>query len=156
MRGFSVAEIVIGAAIVAVAVTAVSSAWVFYSKLSGESTRTNQGALLLEEGNEALQYMRDKGWTANIANLSLNTTYYLVWNGSDYEATTTATLINSSYTRTISFTPVRRDSSDNIVSSGGTIDTGTRLATINIYPQNATTGPAILQGQTLVHNIFSN
>ncbi len=61
MKGFSLTEIVIGAAIVALVVTAVASAWQFYVKLSGQSTRLTQAALLIEEGGEALQYMRDKG-----------------------------------------------------------------------------------------------
>lgn len=156
MKGFSLTEIVIGAAIVALVVTAIASAWQFYVKLGGQSTRSTQAALLIEEGGEALQYMRDKGWAANIANLATGTPYYLIWNGTDYLTTTTPTLTNSSYSRIVSFTAVQRDSSDNIVPSGGTVDHGTRLFTLNIYPNLSTTSAPILQAQMLLHNAYGN
>lgn len=153
--GFSIVEIVIGAAIVALVVTAIATAWQFYTKLAGQSVRSTQAALLIEEGGEALQYMRDKGWTANIANLTNNTTYYLIWDGTDYKATTTPILINSAYSRTITFGAVQRDASYNIASSG-TVDTDTRTATLNIYANLATTSTPILQAQMLIHNVFQN
>lgn len=155
MKGFSVTEIVIGAAIVAVVVTAIATAWQFYAKLGGQSTRTVQAALLIEEGSEALQYMRDKSWTANIANLSLNTPYFLIWNGADYAATVTPTLINGNYSRTVTFSSVERDASGNIA-AGGTLDPGTRTATLNIYPNLSTTTTPILQAQMLLHNVYNN
>ncbi len=153
--GFSVTEIVIGAAIIAVVVTGVATAWQFYLKLAGQSTRMTQADLLIEEAGEALQYIRDKGWDANIAPLALNTSYYLVWDGSDYVLTTTPTIINNAYTRIISLRSVNRDASSNI-SSSGTNDPGTRLATISIYPNSSTTTAPIVQAQTLIHDVFSN
>ncbi|MCX6715744.1 MAG: type II secretion system protein [Candidatus Taylorbacteria bacterium] len=152
--GFSIIEIVIGAAIVALVVTAIASAWQFYVKLGGQSTRTTQAALLIEEGGEALQYLRDKGWASNIGNLATNTTYYLIWNGTDYVTTATPTLINNNYSRTVILSAVLRDASDNIATTG-TADPNTRTATLSIYPNLDTTTP-ILQAQMLIHNVFQN
>jgi hypothetical protein len=151
--GFSVIEVIVGAAIVALVVTAIATAWTFYEKLSSQSVRVTQADILTEEGAEAIQYWRDKGWTSNIGNLTIGTTYYMYWDGTDYKATTTATLSNG-YMRTVVFSAVKRDASDNIATSG-TTDPNTLLATITVYP-NSTTSPMVMQAQTLVHNVFSN
>lgn len=153
-RGFSVVEIIVGAAIVAVVVTGIASAWSFYEKLAGQSVRQAQADLLIEEGAEALQYLRDKGWSSNIAPLSTNTTYYIVWNGTDYVATTTQTASNG-YARTLKLAAIYRDASDNIAASG-TVDPDTLLATLSAYPTAIATGTPVMQAQTLIHNVFNN
>lgn len=157
-KGFSVIEVIVGAAIVAIVVTAIASAWQFYGRVAGQSVRGSQADLLLEEGAEALQYMRDKGWTANIASLALNTAYYMTWNGSTYTFSVTPTATNGGYARTVKLTAVYRDASDNIAASG-TLDPNTLLATITVYPSlNSSTNASttILQAQTLIHNVFNN
>ncbi len=153
--GFSVTEIVVGAAVIALVVTALASAWQYYLKLSGQAVRLAQATVLLEEGAEAVQYLRDKGWDTYIGALTPNAPYYLVWTGTDYAATTTPTLVNNSYTRTLTLSTVSRGASDNIVVSG-TVDAGTMTATINIYASNATTSAPLLTGQMLIHDIFQN
>lgn len=153
MKGFSTVEIVIGAALVAVIVTGIASAWQFYLKLNGQSARASQAALLIEEGAEALQYIRDKSWAGNIGSLSLSETYYVIWNGSDY-IITSMPLVSNGYVRKVTFAAVNRDSSDNIAASG-TLDPGTLKATISIYP-DLTGTTAILQGEMLLHNIYAN
>jgi Tfp pilus assembly protein PilE len=155
-RGFSVVEIVIGAAVVALVVTGIASAWQFYTVMSVQTTRYTQAALLLEEGGEIIQYLRDKGWAAQIANKALNTQYFLIWYNNDYQATTTATLINGSYSRTVAFGQIRRDGSANIVTNGGTVDPDSLTATIRIYNNLSTTTAPILTGQMLVHNTYDN
>ena len=154
MKGFSVIEIVIGAALVAVVVAAIATAWQFYVKISGQSVRLTQASLILEEGSEVVQYWRDKGWTANIASLAQNTPYYVVWNGSDYVASATAIATNGTFARTIAFSPVYRDASQNIATSG-TLDPDTLLVTLNVYPAT-TTSPALVTAQMLIHDLFSN
>ena len=152
-RGFSIVEVIVGAGVVALVVTAIATAWTFYEKLASQSVRVTQADLLIEEGAEALQYWRDKGWSTNIASLTVGTTYYMYWSGTDYKATTTPTTSNG-YLRAFQLSAVKRDVSDNI-SSTGTTDANTLLATITIYP-NSTTSPMVMQAQTLVHNLFSN
>jgi hypothetical protein len=152
-HGFSVIEVIVGAGIVALVVTAIATAWTFYEKLSSQSVRVVQADVLIEEGAEVVQYWRDKGWTSYISNLTTGTTYYIYWDGSDYKSTTTPTASNG-YLRAVSLSAVRRDVSDNI-STTGTTDPDTLLATLTIYP-NSTTSPMIMQAQTLVHNVFDN
>src|ERR1035437_3829230 len=101
-RGLSVIEIVVAAAIIAAITTGIASAWQAYIKVSNSDTNLSKALLLAEEGTEAVQLMRDSGWTINIAALSLNTTYYLYWTGSAYAATTTMTSIGS-FVRTAVF-----------------------------------------------------
>ena len=153
-NGFSIVEVVVCAAIIAVVVTGVSSAWAFYLKLTGESTRLAQAALLMEEGGEALSYLRDKGWDANIGALTVGTTYYLVWNGTDFVTTTSQTAINNQFFRKVIFSSVMRDASANIAGAG-TVDPDTRLATIGVYATSTAATP-ILEAQMLIHDVFAN
>ena len=154
MKGFSLIEVIVGAAVVALVVAAIATAWSFYAKLASQSSRLTQADLLIEEGAEALQYWRDKGWNTNIATLSTTTTYFLYWSGTDYAATTTKTTSNG-YLRAFTLSPVYRDSSFNITSSGGTLDTGTLLATLYVY-LNATPTTTVETAQTLIHDTFNN
>ncbi|HEX7724805.1 MAG TPA: hypothetical protein VF438_03675 [Candidatus Paceibacterota bacterium] len=152
--GFSLVEVVVGAGIVALVVTAIATAWTFYEKLASQSARQAQADLLVEEGAEIVQYWRDKSWDNTIGILTTGTAYYLYWDGIDYKATTSPTTSNG-YLRTIVFSDVQRDGSDNI-STTGTTDTNTRLATITVTT-NSTSSPAmIMQAQTLVHDMFAN
>lgn len=153
MKGFSVVEVVIGAALVAVVATGVAAAWQFYVKMAGQSSRMAQADLLVEEASDAIQYMRDSGWTANLASLLQSTPYYLAWNGSSYIATTSATTTNG-FARIVVFSSVKRDANDNIAATG-TNDPGTLQATISIYP-GSPTAPMTEQAVMLIHDTFNN
>lgn len=155
-RGFSALEVVIGAAIIALVVTALASAWTYYLKLSGQSVRLAQAATLLEEGSEAVQYLRDKSWSANIAPKAPGTVYYLAWANGDYEIQTSPMLINGSYLRTLIFADVARGSNDDILANGGTPDAGTRTATISIYAGTSTSAEPLTSGAMLLHDVFAN
>ena len=153
-RGISVVEIVVAAGIIAIAVTGIAGAWQLYFKISNQSVQYAQTTTLIEEANEALSVMRDSGWSNKINTLSLNTTYYLYWDGSAYSATTTPQIIQNTYLRTIVFQPVTRDASFNIASSG-TTDVNTRKVTITIsLSGNAST--TLAQSEMLLHNVFNN
>jgi prepilin-type N-terminal cleavage/methylation domain-containing protein len=151
-RGFGLVEIIVASAIIVTIMVAVTGAFQLYIKTANINGQYAQTALLTEESKEALRVLRDQGWTANIASLTLNTTYYLYWNGSQYVATTTQTYIQNNFLRTIVFTSVMRDSSFNIVPSGGTIDTYTRKVTVTI--SNAST--TLASTDFLIHNVYNN
>ena len=154
-RGLSVVEIIVSAAIILTAVTGLAGAWQLYLKVSNLSTEYDIAALLTEEGGEALTVMRDTSWSSNIAPLSLNTPYYLYWNGTTYQATTTQQINQNSYVRTITFSSIYRDTNDNITSSGGTLDANTRDVMITVYPVgNAST--TLAQSEMLIHNVYTN
>jgi prepilin-type N-terminal cleavage/methylation domain-containing protein len=151
--GFSLVEIIVATAIfVGAAVSFVASFQVFTDLTRHTADRT-QAAILLEEGSEAVQLLRDEGWSAYIAPLSLGTAYSLYWNGSAYAATTTPIVIDGAYLRTITFGSVRRDSSDDI-SSSGAIDANTRTVTITI--SRASDGEELLSAEGLVHNSYDD
>jgi prepilin-type N-terminal cleavage/methylation domain-containing protein len=154
-KGFSLVEIIVAAAIVASVVTAVTGAMQSYFTAITANSQYAQAALLTEEGAEAIRIFRDTGWTNNIAPLSLNTPYYLYWNGTGYATSTSPVVIQNGFTRTFVMQSVARDSNDNISPSGGTTDTKTRDVTITVYA--STTPPKTLsQTHMLIHNVFNN
>ena len=89
-----------------------------------------QASSLLEEGAEAVKTIRDNDWTT-ISNLTVGTTYYLSYSSVTnlWSLTTTPSTIGI-FTRTVVISAVNRDSNDDIVSSGGTLDVKTKKVTI--------------------------
>jgi Tfp pilus assembly protein PilE len=154
-KGISVLEIVIGTAIILILTTAIAGAWRSYIKMTRLANEKNQAAILTEEASEILQFLRDDSWTAKILPLSLNTTYYLVWNGTAYVSTTTASVIQSIYKRTVTFSSVARNAQDTITTSGGTTDVNTRKVTILVTTSE--TPPEVrVQTEMLIHNVYGN
>lgn len=153
-RGLSVVEIIVSAAIIATAVTGIAGAWQLYIKVANLGTQYAQATMLVEEASEALSVMRDTNWTSTINPLSLNTTYYLYWNGATYSATTTQQVSSGSFVRTIVFNAVTRDANFDIASSG-TVDLKTRKVIITVYPLGSAS-TTLAQAQLLLHNVNNN
>ena len=154
-KGITIVEIVVAAGIIAVSVVGIIGAIQVYLKVVHQNTREAQAVLLLDETAEVVQYMRDKGFDEYIGNKDLNTEYSIYWNGLGYEFGTGTIALPYEMTRTVSFDEVRRDSLDQIVSSGGTVDDGTRKATISItwpYKDEIKT----LSSEMLIHNTYEN
>jgi Tfp pilus assembly protein PilV len=154
-KGITIVEIVVAAGIIAVSVIGIIGAIQVYLKIVFQNTREAQAVLLLDETAEAIQYLRDEGFDEHIANKDLNTEYSIYWNGSGYEFGTGTIALPYEMTRTVSFDEVRRDSSDQIVTSGGTVDDDTRKAIITItwpYKDEVKT----LSSEVLIHNIYEN
>lgn len=154
-KGLSIVEIVIAAGIIATSVIGIVGAIQVYLKIVYANTRETQAVLLLDETAEALQYLRDTSYGSNIATTTASTTYTLYWNGTGYQLATSTISLPYGMSRTILFNTVYRDGSDQIVSSGGSLDTNTKKATINIaWPyKNATT---TITSEVLIHNIYAN
>lgn len=114
--------------LVVVSVMGAYSAYLRHGLLAVERV---QAALLLEEGMEALRVMRDNGYTTYISTLSTSTAYRFSFD-TTYHATTTATLIDSTFDRTFRLSDVYRDTAGNIVSSGGVYDPGTKKAAVSV------------------------
>ena len=155
MRGFSLVEVIVAAAIIVTIVVAGSSAFQLYLKMSGTNGERVQSALLTQEASEAIELFRDQSWNNNIKNLSNDTTYYLHWDGTKYATTTTPVTVNVAYLVSFVTSPINRDgASGNIVTSGGSLDINTRKVTINIL--RAGNSSSIMSSEMLVHNIFTN
>ena len=95
---------------------------------------------------------RDTSWT-NISAPVTGSSYYLTFNGTSWATSTTNTYIDGVFERKIVLSDVYRDANDDIVSSGGVLDTGTRKATVTVswYEKTATTTKSI---STYLTNIF--
>jgi len=156
-RGFTLIEIILAASILTTFMLSIS---LYYKKIldvSQDTTRHIQSGCLLEEGIEAVKLLRDTSWTSRIAPLSAGTTYYLYWTGTAWTSTTTKQIVEGVFTRSFSVANVNRDASDNIVSSGGTLDTGSKKFTFSVTWQlkgsRATTTES---AEAYVMNLFNN
>lgn len=128
-KGISLIEVVVGTAVILLVLTGLIAAYGLYIRAGFSSLNTIQSAYLLEGGVEAVTTLRDQGWSANIANLTIGTNYYLVWNGTRWTAVTTPTLIDAVYDQHFTLGNVYRDANDNIAASGA-LDSGARLLSV--------------------------
>jgi type II secretory pathway pseudopilin PulG len=128
--GFFLIEVVIAVALAGGVLITVLSLVQDTVEVSQRSLEKTQAAYLLDEGIEGVKSIRDDAWTT-ITGLSSGTPYYLLWNGTKWTLTTTAQTVGG-FTRTIVFEDVYRDGNDDIVSSGGTLDIGTRKGTVTL------------------------
>jgi type II secretory pathway pseudopilin PulG len=157
-NGFSVIEIVIAAAIIVTIVTAATNAWQIYFKISRISTTDTQATMLTEEFAEALNYIRDLGWSKNIATLTPGTIYYMYWNnGSDtYGTSTTPVLVNDAYYIGVVFSPVSRNTTNRDIVPTGSANSGedihTHMAVISIYA-STTPSQTLMQSSLYLHDI---
>lgn len=119
--------------------------------VANQSLHAAQAVMLLEEGAEVVRIVRDNAWT-NISSLSNGTNYYPTYS-STWTLSTTANSIGI-FTRKVVFSSVSRDGSSNIVSSGGTVDTSTRLVTVTVtWSEGTRNSSRVLQ--FYITNIFS-
>ena len=111
-------------------------------------------SFLLEESVEAVRWMRDESWTSNIETLVSGNDYYLYWDGSSWQGTTTITLSNGNMYRQIMLENVYRDASQSIASSG-TLDPDTKFITATVsWASKTGTSTKILK--SYITNVFDN
>ena len=152
--GFSLVEVVVASAIISLSLVAIiqiaGSALVF----SRQATNVYVASTYLEEGAEAMRTIRDNNWT-NISSLSSSSTYYLNFNNSTNTwsvSTSSSTLGN--FTRTITVSPVSRDSNYDITTSGGSVDTNVEKVTVTVS-WNESSGTLTRSLSFYLSNIFS-
>lgn len=128
--GFFLIEVVVAASVIAAVLMLLLGSIQNSVDVSARSLERTQASYLLEEGSEAVKAIRDNGWST-ISALTNGTTYYLSWSGSAWSLTTTASTIGE-FTRRVTFASVSRDTNDDIVTTGGTTDSGTRAVTVTV------------------------
>ncbi|MCX6755200.1 MAG: hypothetical protein NT068_01495 [Candidatus Nomurabacteria bacterium] len=131
-KGFMMIEIVVAVSIITVSFVAAMSVAQGSVYVARQSLHNTQASYLLEEGAEAVRIYRDNTWT-NISGMNVGTTYYPYFNSGTWTFPTSAT--NTAvdiFTRSVVLSAVNRDANANITNSGGTLDTGTKLATITV------------------------
>jgi len=130
--GLTLVEILVATSIILVFLLALSGVNNLYFKTVLLNTSSVRATFLAEEGLEAMRFLRDSSWINNISPLTINTGYNLVLEANTWKATTTSILIDNLFERVVNIREVYRDSSDDIVSSGGTLDPNTRFITVTV------------------------
>ncbi len=146
-------EVLVAAAIITasiLAAMAVTQKAVFVSRQSFHAT---QAAFLLEEGAEAVRIARDNAWS-NISSLTVGTNYYPTFSGGTWTLSTSSSTVGI-FTRSVTIASVNRDNTTkDIISSGGTLDSGTKLVTVTVsWAEGGTTITKTLQ--FYIMDIFS-
>lgn len=152
-KGVGLVEVMIGIAIV---VGATLASFVYFAlaiKVARQSAETVQAALLVEEGMEAVRAIRDNGYSTHIAVIPTETNRYLFFSGSQWQATTTPSVIEGIFTRTLVFSEVRRDSTDDIVISGGTVDPDIVKVRVVVTWEDESGGTKDLEASTYIANV---
>ncbi len=133
-KGFGLLEIVIAVAIVGGALWALASVFLLAERAQELSREKLQAVFLAEEGLETLRYLRDSGWSSNIATLSINTDYYLSFDSGASQwsiVSTPPAKIEGVFERSFRIENVLRDSGANIAPVG-TNDPETRKIIMNV------------------------
>lgn len=128
--GFILSEAVVSVSIIAGFVIVILGVNTFYFNIAVYNKQPLQASLMLEEGIEALKFLRDSSWGNNIGNKNINTNYYLIFNNG--WSLGTSLVQNDIYTRTINLQNVYRNANDDIDQNGAVLDPNTKLITINV------------------------
>jgi type II secretory pathway pseudopilin PulG len=157
MRGIALIEIIVGVAVVAASFLMLGNIAQLTVRLVDVGTERLQATFLLSEGIEAVRTMRDRGWTENIMPLSATTIYYLQFDAvkNEWATTTSAQILDGVFTRSFVLGEVERNAEDDIVSSGGTADSGTRRIDMKVEWDNR--GRAYEESiSTYITDLFNN
>jgi Tfp pilus assembly protein PilV len=152
-KGFALVEVLIASAIILGAVLALLGVYSLYLRVALSNSEAVKAAYLAEESLEAVRFWRDVSWNNKIAPIAKGTAYGLSFAGGMWATTTDLTL--GSFERSIMISPVYRDASSDIVSSGGTLDTDTVLVTSSVswWKGGATTTKTVA---TYLTNLYGN
>ena len=153
-KGFSLVEVVVGAAIMLLIVFGVVSTYLFYLRISISNPLRVKATLMAEEGIEVLKFLRDGHWSS-VGNLAVSTDYYLNFDGLNWSISEEPQYSDLRFDRKFTVENVYRDLGGNIVSSGGTFDPGTKkiIMEMNWRTQGGTTTRHL---STYLANIFND
>ncbi len=130
-QGFGLLEVIIGVSVISVALFSLATVSNIALKAAEESSKSIKAVFLLEEGMEAIRFLRANGWYAKIAVLNPGAVYYFEFYNNGWRATSTNVYIDGVFERSFVLQNVNRDSGDDIAASGGTLDFGTKKITVS-------------------------
>src|SRR3989344_2779148 len=130
--GLTLVEVLIAASIILFFVISLTGVHSIYLRTALKNGNVIKATYLAEEGIEAARFLRNSSWHANIAILILDSSYGMVFDGTTWRASTTNMSIDGMFVRTIVFSAVYRDSFQDIVTSGGTLDPNTLKVTSTV------------------------
>lgn len=154
-RGISIVEIIIAAGVMGVSIVGITGAIQVYLKIVYQNTREAQAVLYLDETAEILQYLRDVSYSTHFEDFDEEQEYTVFWNGTGYEMSTSTVTLPYDMNRSVQLLSVARDSSDQIVETGGTIDTQTTKAIVTIAWPYAD-GVETVSAEVLIHDLYEN
>lgn len=144
-KGLTLVEVLIATSIILAFLLALFGVHNLYLRTALSNGEVIKAMGLAEESLEVMRFLRDSSWSANIAPLSLDVDYGLAFEAGVWQVTTNNILIDGTFERAVVLSAVYRDSSGDIVSSGGTLDPDTLLLVSNVSWSNrgATTTKSI-------------
>lgn len=152
--GIGLIEAVAGISIISVFLFSLMLASQLSQKIVGESVKNIQASFLLEEGVDSVKILRDTSWSSNIGNLAAGSYYYFSYNGTTWTSANSNVYIDGIFERKFKLDNVYRDANDDIASSG-TLDSGTKKATISVSWRGRT-GTTTKSASFYLTDLFSN
>lgn len=131
-KGISIVEVVIASAIISVSMISITNVYGNFLTLSLANTEKVQAVFLLDEGVEALKTMRNYSWSS-VASSTVSTDYYLTWQNSRWQSTTTPVIVDNKFIRKFRVENVYRDATTlNIVNSGGVLNNDSKIVNLDV------------------------
>ena len=127
--GFALIEVLVAVVILTSAALGIVTVASRSLAISQDNIQSYQASLAMQEAIEAVKITRLSGWSS-ITALSTGTNLGMTWSGSTWTIGGTPSANSQGFTRTIVVSNVYRDINDDIVTTGGTLDTGTKKFTI--------------------------
>ena len=153
--GLTLVEVLIATSIILVFLLALFTVHNLYLKSAFSNLASVKGTFLVEEGLEAVRFLRDVSWSTNIEPLSVDADHGLIFSSGTWQVTENPDYTDGIFERSLTFSEVYRDAGSDIVSSGGTIDEDTKLVTVSVSwrDSSATSTKSI---STYITNILDN
>jgi len=125
-KGSGLVEVIIVASIISVVSFVFIGSFITLSSFHERNTLHIKAHLLAEEGIEIVRLIKHGNWE-NIENLPVNQPYYLSFEPFTWNSTSTPEIIDGIFYRHFILRETQRDVLGTIVSSGGVVDSNTRL-----------------------------
>jgi Tfp pilus assembly protein PilV len=125
--GSTLVEVLVAIALTGILLPALATALISSNSSRPTATQQLNATSLLQQITEATRTVRDNGWS----NVAINGTYHPVVSGTTWTLTGGAGT-SGNFTDQVVISDVQRDSSGNIVTSGGMVDPSTKLAVVSV------------------------
>jgi type II secretory pathway pseudopilin PulG len=150
-KGVSIVEVLFGVSLFALITIFTTQTIALFLDNADRAQEEMHAVYLAEEGLEVVRYLRDDDWNT-LADLTVDTPYYLAITASTLATTTVPETIGGTYSRSFVLREVYRDSDDDIVASttaGAVVDTESKMVRMQV-----TWGSESVSLQTILTNIF--
>lgn len=154
LTGFGVLEILVASAVISTAFVSLFFVFALSQRAVLRSSEKVRANFIAEEGLEAVRHLRDRSWNNNLAGLTADTNYYLVFDAENSVWSITASdpgLIDGLFDRTARVASVMRNAEDDIVDYGGIIDPDTWNVNVTVSWEERS-----VSAETYMSDIFDN